>query len=555
MTELFQRPANYWLRHADRHKQNGDLIRAAVLQRHATHAEPGSDAARMEYAHTLHELHCYEASSREAFRALAAHPDQPELYGLIGCNLIALGQRRQGLDALDLYMRTTPTASAPWHDECCDLTESYDYPFAQRKRKARLEGLLTLASQRIARGDLDGAERALRRAHQPPFQRPNAKRDLIMALYWMHRGHTGNFVQYMQRALERNFFHVPHLASAAMLLYRSGGKPFARILLMRAAAMAHTPRQEQLICFTAAQTNMLFVAQAMLKRSLNTRADRCPLLYDLCVCALKMGRLKEAAQYIHLCREIDPDDIPSECLFARVVDWKEQNISAQELRKLARNVSFYGSCTPEELSAAVHPFWDTAEEGPAGLAEAIRQDERLRRRLLFLQTLPVEWPLVLLDSVCQHLPAEECEALLREVLMQHPADSAAKRYALQMLRRMEAPGPYAVWTHDRFWLMDPARIGAPEPTFRQRFLTRFLHKLGKECGREIIPWALETISAMPRAKQLRLIGDPWKVWPLAFAMRFRALCGLPPVHIPLQTMSTLRLNALKDALRTLHNID
>ena len=60
---------------------------------------------------------------------------------------------------------------------------------------------------------------------------------------------------------------------------------------------------------------------------------------------------------------------------------------------------------------------------------------------------------------------------------------------------------------------------------------------------------------MTPSQQLKLIGDPWKVWPLAFAMRFRALCGLPPVHIPLQTMSTLRLNALKDALRTLHNID
>lgn len=555
MNELFERPANYWLRHADRHKQNGDLIRAAVLQRHAMHAEPGSGTAHMQYAHTLHELHCYEASIREAFRALATHPDQPELYGLIGCNLIALGQRRQGLDALDLYMRTVPAASAPWHDECCDMSEAYDYPFAEHKRQARLEGLLTLASQRIARLDLDGAERALRRAHQPPYQRRNAKRDLIMALYWMHRGQPERFMRCLMSALERKVFHVPHLASAATLLYRSGSKHFARVLLVRAAAMAHTPQHAQMICFTADHLGMLFVAQGMLKRALNKRADRCPVMYDLCVCALKTGRLKEAARYIHLCREIDPDDVPSECLFARVMDWEQQNISPQQLRKAARSVSFYGSCTQEELSAAVQPFWEVAKQDPEGLTEAVRQDERLRQRLLFIQTLPLEWPLVLLDSVCRHLPANECEALLREVLMQHPADSAAKRYALQTLRRMGVPGPYTVWTHERFWLVDPERLSIPEPTFRQRYLTRFLHKLGRECGQEIIPWALETISSMPRARQLRLIGDHWKVWPLAFAMRWRALCGLPPVQIPVQTMSTLRLNALKDALRALHAID
>ena len=554
MTELFQRPANYWLRHADRHKQSGDLVRAAVLQRHATHAEPHSDAARMQYALTLRELHCYEASNREAFRALAVHPDQTELYGLIGCNLIALGQRKQGLDALDLYMRTA-AASAPWHDECCDLYDAYNYPFDSNKRRARLEGLLKMAAQRIARSDLDGAARALKRAQKPPYQGRNARRDLMLALYWMRRGNPDKCVLYMQHALENDFFNVPHLSSAAVLSFRMGSKQAARMLMMRSAALARTPAEEQLVCYTAAELGMVFIAHAMLKRALGRRADRCPLLYDLCVCCLKMGRLKEAAQHIHLCREIDPEDVPSAFLFARVMDWEQQAIRPSKLRKAAQNVSFYGSCTQEELSAAVQPFWQTSEEGPKALADAIRQDDRLRRRLLFLQTLPVEWPLMLLDSACRHLPPEESEALLREVLMQHPADSAAKRYAMQTLHRMGVPGPYTVWTHERFWLMDPERLAAPEPSFRQRFLTRFLHKLSSEYGQEIILWALETVSAMPRAKQLRLIGDHWKVWPLAFAMRFRALCGLPPVQVPIQTMSTLRLNALKDALRTLHTID
>lgn len=555
MNELFQRPANYWLRHADRHKQSGDLVRAAVLQRHAVRAEPGSDAARMQYALTLRQLHCYEASSREAFSALAKHPEQAALYGLVGCNMIAMGMRREGLDALWLYMHADITASAPWHDEACDLAEAYDYPFHEKKRQARLEGLLNLSARCMARGDLDGAGRALKRSQQPPYQGSHARRDLMLAAYWLRRGNADRCVARMQHALEQNFFDVSLLASAAVLSRQMGSHRAARMLLIRAASLARTPADRQMVCHVADSLHMVFIAHAMLKRELQRRADRCPVLYDLCVCALKMGRLQEALCHIHLCREIDPDDIPSEALFARVMDWEQQDISPDALRHAAKSVSFLGVCTEQELAACMQPFWEAAEEGPQGLAEAIRQDDRLRRRLLFVQTLPVEWPLMLLDGVCRHLPENESEALLREVLMQHPADSAAKRYAMQTLYRMGAPAPYACWTPGRFLLVDPDRLYAPVPTFRQRFLTRFIHKLTRQCGQEIIPWALKVISRMTPAQQCRLIGDPWKVWPLAMAMRYHALCGLPPVQISIQALSTLRLEALQKALHTLHKFD
>jgi len=555
MNELFQRPANYWLRHADRHKQSGDLIRAAVLQRHAMRAEPGSDAARMQYALTLHQLHCYEASSREAFRALAAHPDQAELYGLIGCNMLAIGQRKEGLDALGYYMHMSPTASAPWHDEACDLAEAYDYPFHEKKRQARLNGLLQMAARRIARGDLDGAGHALKRAQKTPYRGMHAQRELVLAVYWLHRGKPELCTLHLQHALEKDFFDIPTLTSAAVLSCRMDAQRPARMLMVRAATLAATPAEMQLVCHTAASLNMVFIAYAMLKRVLHRSADRCPILYDLCVCALKMGRLQEAARHIHLCREIDPDDVPSETLFARVMVWEQQGVTPQALCKAAQNVSFYGACTFEEMNAYAQPFWEAAEEGPQGLADAILQDDRLRRRLLFIQTLPVEWPLMLLDGVCRHLPQTEREALLREVLMQHPAESAAKRYAMQTLHRMGVPAPYTCWTGDRLLLVDPDKLFAPVPTFRQRFLTRFIHKLARQYGEEMTPWVLEVVSRMPHAQQCRLISDHWKVWPLAFTMRWHALCGLPPVHVPIQTMSTLRLAALKDALQTLHHID
>ena len=83
MNEAFQRPASYWLHRAEKVKQQGDVIRAAVLQRHALRAEPQSDAAAMAYALTLRQLGCYEASIREAFRALAQNPHRTPLFGIV----------------------------------------------------------------------------------------------------------------------------------------------------------------------------------------------------------------------------------------------------------------------------------------------------------------------------------------------------------------------------------------------------------------------------------------------------------------------------------------
>ena len=136
--ELFQRPAHYWLRRAEKQKQSGEMIRAAVLERHAVRAEPHSDAARMSYAFTLRQLHCYEASNREAFAALAQNPAHTAMFGLIGQNMLNMGMRRTGLDALSLYAADPPSIPPIWQDEAYDMAEAYDYPFMQSKRRARL---------------------------------------------------------------------------------------------------------------------------------------------------------------------------------------------------------------------------------------------------------------------------------------------------------------------------------------------------------------------------------------------------------------------------------
>ena len=543
MNESFQRPANYWLRHADRHKQSGDLIRAAVLQRHAVHAETGSDAARIQYALTLRQMHCYEASNREAFRVLAQQPEQTELYGLIGCNMLALGLRREGLDALDLYFRTTATASMPWHDDACDLADLYDRPFPVKRRQARMNGLFSIAARRIARGELTGAQRALARLRRMRIRSDAPRMALLEAAYSLKQGQKGECLRHIEHALAAQPPRCEVLASAAALTNQARLRRPAYLLMMLAARFARTPADIRIVCHTAASIHMLFIAQAMLRLHLRRHPRRLPLLYDLCVCALKTGNHREALRCIHLCREIDPDDVPSEALFALITE-RLPGSSPAGLRKAARPVMFYGSCSAEEAHAFSEPLWDAfSEQGFEGLAQTIPKDEHLRKRMMFLLTLPVPWVMSLFAGLCYAMTPADRDASLREVLMQHPAETSSKRFALMQLQT-----PCICWTRDRFLQADPTRMSAPVPTFRQRRLTIFIHRLAAVLGSAFIPWALGIISRMPPQLHNRIIGDRQKVWASAMTARWNAYSGAAHPFVPLYLMSPARRAAYRRAV-------
>ena len=508
MNELFQRPANYWLRHADRHKQSGDLIRAAVLQRHAVRAETGSDAARTQYALTLRQMHCYEASNREAFCVLAAHPEQADIYGLIGCNMLDMGLRCEGLDALDLYFRTSQTASMPWHDEACDYADLYDgRRLPDTRRQARMNGLFTIAARRIARGEMDGAQRALVRLRRMRLRSAAPQLELLEAAYCLKQGKPSECCRHVERAVSARPLRCETLVSAAALAQQSGIRHSAYVLLMLAARIARTPADIRLVCHTAAALRMLFIAQALLKHHLRRHPKRLPLLYDLCVCSLKLGDFQSAQRYIHLCREIDPDDVPSEALFTRMMEYLPRS-RPKDLRAAAKTLMFYGACSMEDASAYSAPLWDSlTDQGFEGLAQTLPKDEHLRKRLMFLLTLPVPWCMSLFAGLCRTMQPAHREAMLRQVLMQHPAETHSKRFALAQLQT-----PCVCWTRDRFLEVDPTRVSAPVPTFRQRRLTIIIHQLADHVGSAIIPQALAVVSRMPRWQQCRLIGLRSQAW-------------------------------------------
>lgn len=550
-TDIFQRPASYWLRRAERSKQNGDLIRAAVLERHAVRAEGGSMAARASYVLTLRQLHCYEASNREAFAALAQDPDQKELYGLIGMNLLAMGLKQEGVDALNTYLNEPITDGLPyWHDDAYDLACFYDKP-PQRKRRARLDGLLHIAAGRLNRGDRSGAQRALTRASRAPFHAPSARRELLTALYLHMDGKVVQAARHVRNALALKPWHSQHAASAASLLGALGLRRQAVTALWQAAIHARTPADELSVCMASEQLGCLQAALAMLQRSLRHQADRYPVCYDLCVCLMKLGRLEEAAQYAHLCREIDPDDIQGEWLFGQVMRLQQSNA---QIPGTARQLCWYGILGPGALNACAQPIAAALENGPDALASALQQDTGVRSRFLQLLATHAEWPGKLLYVLAEFLPAAEMEALLREVLLQSPGDTPGKRYAAALLHSMGAKPPYGVWQNGRMAWMDPTRPPYEAPTFRSRILTLRLHQAGKLCPDDhgVIPWAMQIAHRLSPAQRRELTADPARVWPLAFAVAYRAQKGLAPVHVDIHRYSSLRLAMLRQALRIIH---
>lgn len=554
MNEAFQRPASYWLHRAEKGKQQGDAIRAAVLQRHALRAEPHSDAAPMAYALTLRQLGCYEASIREAFRALAQKPERTPLFGLIGLNLMELGLKQEGLDAMNLYLADPPAIPPVWQDEAYDRMDETEREEPPRRR-ARLDGLLHIAARRAMTGDLAGASKALLRTRQKPFAYANGRRELITAMVKEREGDREGCAEHVRLALQSEPANAQLVASCASLLWAVGMKRKAKTALFHAAAAALTPADELTVCLISDQMNAPEAAYALLKRTLKYSPHRAPACMDMSACLLRMGRLEEALRYAHLAREIDPDDVPGEVFFTRLQQLAELEPSEEDVRRAAGSFSYYGALSQAELTASVEPLLGLMNGDPAQMAEKIVTDDYLYRRFLYAQTLPMDWPAALLTAVIPHLERSQQENILREVLLQSPKQSLAKRCAASMLAAMGVKPPYLTWQDGCLGWMDPTRAPAPSPTFRQRVLTMRIRQAARLCPKNsgFEPFALRIVSRMGEAERRQLLNDSLRIWPAALAIYYRMRAGLTPPRV--HSLDPLRQQALLLAMQTIEEID
>ena len=526
------------------------------MERAALRAEPGSANAAERYVLSLRELGCYESSNREAFAALARNPAHWALYGLAGQNFVSLANNRAGYDALNLYLSQPGADFLPdWHERALALAQTMD-ELPPRRRKARHDGLITLATGLIRQGDFDGARRALQRAGKKPYQGPSHQREMAWALYHLRRGDGERCAQHVLRAIQIRPLHSQVHAGAVGMFQAMGQTALAQMELLNAVHLARTPADTLSALIACDRMNAPHVARGMLRRMLRHQPQRFALLYNLCVCELKLGRVKEAARHIHLAREIDPDDVSGEGLFLRVMEQQEQ--SMQEVRTAAKNLSWYGMCTADELSDAVAPIVEKLAEGEEAFARALCEDRRIRLHLIHLLGMPLDWTAGLLCSAAAYLPNDECEALMREVLLQHatPSTAPVKRTAVAVLEHIGAEAPYLSLESGRLLRLDPARAQEPAPAFRERILAQRVRRAWQMSGgdRYFVLWAMEQLHRMTRAQKSRVIEDPARVWPMALLVRYCHIRGMEPPHLDPNRVGRGRLWALNEALAVLRSV-
>lgn len=552
MKETFQRPTAYWLHRAEKLRQEGNLMRAAVLQRHALRADPASGAACAAYVLTLRQMHCYEASNREALFSLARDPQQVALFGIVGLNLLDLGLRQEGLDALNLYLADPPAIPPVWQDEAYDRMDECEQA-PPPERCARLDGLLRIAASRLMAGDTDGAARALHRASARTFRQPNAQRECLQAMLLKERGDTEDCVRRLRRAIAMRPRDAKTIAGAACILWDAGQHQQARAALWRAAVAARGVEDELPVCMAADFIGMPEAARAMLRRSLEWRPNRAPTCQSMSACLLRLGRLDEALSWAHKAREIDPDDMAGEVFFTRLTQLAETAPSADEVRRAAKDFSYYSTLTYEELSACTAPL--IACETDEKLAEALTEDEHLYRRFLYVLSLNMDWAAALLYGAAPHLPKETLALLLRRVLVQSPQSTLAKQYAGSTLPAAGEQPPYLLWQEGRMGWADPTRQPAPTPSFLQRMFTRRIRQARKLCPMDsgVIPYAMRIIAHMNADERRMLINDAARVWPLALASCYRYRSGLP--RLRMDFIDPVRTHALAVAMEIIENID
>lgn len=554
--DSFHRPAHYWLQRAERCRQHGEPVRAAVLERHAVQAEPDHQAARMSYVFTLRRLGCYEASNREAFATLARHPEWTALYGLIGQNMFSLSQREAGIDAINLYLKNPPDIPPEWQDEAYDMMDRFSDPALRPKRRARLNGLLDIAVRRIQSGDVKNGGRALARANRPPYRQPNARRALIKAMSNYHDLSVTPVTDYLNAAMriEPNDPETLSMVAAAASVMHCRRE--ARQALLRAALQARTPSEEAAVCNACLQLSSPQIAYVMLKASRKRMPTRFPVCYNLCVALLKMGRLEEALPHIHLCREIDPDDVQGEALFERMLTLEQEEATPEQVRQFAVNLSYYGTPNMALIESIAGTLSAALGQGPEDLAAALCEDEHLYHHFLYLLPLPLTWTELMLEQVLLYMPKDRAAALCREILLQHPELTPVKKRALTALTELcEAP-PFPTWTENHIGQVDPAYQPptGPSASFRQRLTAVRLKQAAGIGGRELIPWALELLHRMNAEQRRALLGDPLRVWPAALALTYRRHHGRT-LHIDPERLGEERMLALGEALAILRTLD
>ena len=531
------KPPQYWLRRAEQHRRHGEHRRAAALLRHAVALDPASGDLRMEYAKSLRDISCYEASTREAFTALTLEPADFAPYQIIGRNLLSMGREQEAVDAFAHYMEKAQALpemlfSLSDEDEFSILENFWEE--RPRRGRARLDSLCHIAAQRLARGALPRAEAAILRV--ATLSPADKRLPSLRAMLFEARGQLEEALVYARLSLAENPRHIPSFCALATVRFRMGQRGLAAATLMRAAYFCRFPHDEQLFCFTAAAVGVPALSLAMLQLARHRSPGRMPTLFNCAVVLLQMGKQKAAMGYLHHCLELDPEDMAVQGLFRTAQRWAEEGLPQAEAWQEARALSFYPFLPVESLQLLLADLGHTLEQGMEIFARRLLEDKGFYRGYLHALFLPNASLPRLVYHVAVAMAAFDAgaaERMLRDILVQNAPGESAKRYALAALVFLEAKPPYVIWQSGRILrVFPPGGRGGIGPALRHRLVQRIREVAGYAKDARLIPHALALLSRMSHRRCYAVAADYGHIWSAALWQHFALSHGLGAPALP-----------------------
>ena len=520
-----ERSPQYWRRRAQQHRKRGEHSRAAALLRHAVALEPSSGDLRVEYAKSLRDMSCFEASNREAFGALALEPGGAAPYRIIGRNMLSLGREQEAMDAFSHYFEKAwkmPEIRFEMEndEEFYELEELWDTPSGGRK--ARLDALCHIGASRLARGKLESADKTLARARE--LSPKDERLYTLSAMLCEARQEMAQALIFARAAAEKNPRHVSSLCALASIRAQLGQRGLAAAALLRAAFYCRFPQDEQLFCFTASTLNMPEIALAMLRLSKHRCPERLPTLFNCAVTLLQLGRMEQAQAYLHRCLEGDPEDLVVQALFHQAKAWEKEALCARAVAEKAQALPFYPFLPHEAVTRLLTALGDAFEAGMEAFAARLITDGECYRGFLYALLLPgapFSRLLFPVTSAVAALDGAAAERILRDILVQNAVGDTVKRYALSALVSLEAKPPYVIWQNGRILQVALPGESVPQASVVQRHIARRIRKLARQAkDQRIVGHTLSLLYRMSSPMRHAFAADQGRVWSCAVQIHF-----------------------------------
>ncbi len=535
--------SHYWRKRAAEHTKKGQNRQAAALLRHALSLHPRDDRLRLEYAQCLQAMGCYESSNREAFDALCYNPQNPNGYAVISRNMAALGRNQTATDAYAHYVYLL--GSAPEDALVDDNLEAVEELLddGPMMRMARYNKLIDFAYQAMTQNDPESARGYLQKAATLYYHDDRLftlSSSLALEEDDLHRALLD-----AKRAVKHTPYGMKAWCILAVAYHAAGDTLRAKLALLGAAKQCFYPSDLNMVCITACMIGTEGVALNILKSNIRKHPDSVSASFDTAVLLLRMGRLDEAEGYICHCLELDPRDIPSQCLRHLTKAWRHQPPDPETTMQ----VLFYPMVPMQELLRLNEDIGKALERDALGYVSALYESSELCDRFLYGFMVPnhEKTPDDVLDLCVALLSAEQAEVILRRVLLFEMGRISPKFLASSLLEKLKAKPPYAMYSLGRIARTDPdCEANLPVPL--ARLMTRLLNRVARQYASPALN--THTLSLLRRMtpQQLKIvIGDNDTPWIQAFAVHHR-------LSAPARTDTAKALSEMKNLPHLKHRV-